>query len=212
MTETTESPSGQSGQHDRQSPSAGFVVIGMARHNWGWFALRGVLAILLGIAAFLAPGLTLFAFTLVFAAFCFADGIAMLITGIRRAGSGHAPWWTMILPGLAGIAVGVIFLFWPLLSTLAYAIATVLLVAGWAIVTGALQIAAAIRLREEIEGEWILGLAGLFGVVLGLALITLTALQPTLSILSVAWLIGFYAIMTGVMLLMLGLRLRKRAG
>jgi uncharacterized membrane protein HdeD (DUF308 family) len=165
-----------------------------------------------GIISFLAPGLTLFAFTLVFAAFCFADGIAMLITGIRRAGSGHAPWWTMILTGLAGIAVGVIFLFWPLLSTLAYAIATVLLVAGWAIVTGALQIAAAIRLREEIEGEWILGLAGLFGVVLGLALITLTALQPTLSILSVAWLIGFYAIMTGVMLLMLGLRLRKRAG
>ena len=208
MTETTDPPTGQ---HDRQSPSASFAVLGMARHNWGWFVLRGVLAILLGIAAFLVPGLTLFAFTLVFTAFCFADGIVMLITGIRRAGSGHTPWWTMILPGLAGMAVGVIFLFWPLLSTLAYAIAAVLLVAGWAIVTGALQIAAAIRLREEIEGEWILGLAGLFGVVLGLALITLTALQPTLSILSVAWVIGFYAIMTGVMLLMLGLRLRKRA-
>ncbi len=208
MTEMTDTASERP---DRQAPSDGFAALGIARHNWGWFALRGVLAILLGIAAFLLPGLTLFAFTLVFAAFCFADGIAMLITGIRRAGAGEAPWWTMILPGLAGIAVGVIFLFWPLLSTLAYAVATVLLVAGWAIVTGGLQIAAAIRLREEIEGEWILGLAGLFGVVLGLALITMTALQPVLSILSVAWVIGFYAIMTGVMLLMLGLRLRKRA-
>lgn len=207
MTDAVETPSGQ---YDRPPPSFELNLPGMAQHNWSWFALRGVLAILLGIAAFLAPGLTLFAFTLVFAAFSFVDGIAMLITGVRRAHSGHTPWWSMILPGLAGVAVGVIFLFWPMLSTLAYAVAAVLLIAGWALLIGGLQIAAAIRLREEIEGEWILGLAGLFGVLLGLALITMILMEPVLSILSVAWVIGFYAIITGVMLLMLGLRLRKR--
>lgn len=195
---------------DDLSRPAGWAAPGIGQHNWSWFVLRGVLAILLGIAAFLAPGLTLLAFTLVFAAFSFVDGAAMLVTGMRRAHSGTRPWWTMILPGMAGIAVGVIFLIWPLLSTLAYAIATVLLIAGWAIVTGALQIAAAIRLRKEIEGEWLLGLAGLFGLLLGFALIVMTAAQPGLSILSIAWIIGFYALVTGVMLILLGLRLRKR--
>jgi uncharacterized membrane protein HdeD (DUF308 family) len=210
MTETVEFES--TIHRDPPSSAAGCAISGMAQKNWGWFALRGVLAILLGVAAFLAPGLTLFAFTLVFAAYSFVDGVAMLVTGFRRAHAGHTPWWTMILPGVAGVAIGVLFLFWPLLSTLAYAVVAVLLIASWAILTGGLQIMAAIRLRREIEGEWILGLAGVFGVLLGLALIGMTAMQPALSILSVAWIIGFYAIMAGVMLLMLGFRLRRRQG
>lgn len=188
----------------------GCLPPGIAEHNWNWFVLRGVLALLLGAAALFLPGATLFAFTLVFAAFCFADGVAMLVAGMRRASFTTPRWWAMIVSGLAGVAIGVLFVIWPLASVLAYSLLIVLLVAAWALATGVLEVAAAIRLRKEIEGEWLLALSGAFSLALGTVLLWLVFANPGITILSVAWLIAFYAIASGIALLVLGWRLKKR--
>lgn len=181
---------------------------GWPGRTWGWIAARGVLLILLGVAAILAPGVTLFAFAMLFAAFSLVDGLFALIAGIRGARHGER-WGAMVFSGILGIGIGILFLLFPLLSTLALAYTTVVLIAVWAILMGVFEIAAAVRLRKVIEGEWLLGLSGVLSVLLGFAVSYLLATNPAITVLSVAWLIAFYAFVTGVVLIVLGFRLRK---
>lgn len=191
-----------------KSTFASMTIRTLPAHNWTWFLLRGLLALALGVIALFVPHLTLIAFTAVFAAFSFVDGIGSLVSGVRGAGE-HAPHWvSLVVSGLAGIAIGVLFVVWPLLSTAVYAALVVALIAGWAIVTGALQLLAAIRLRREIEGEWLLGLIGLVTLALGIWLMAELWREPLLTLLTVGWVIGFWAIIAGVALIALSLRLR----
>jgi len=183
---------------------------GLPSRNWGWFMARGVLLVILGLLAGFAPGWALFSFALLFAAFSFADGVLSIASGVRGATHGKERWWALILSGIAGIAVGVLFVLFPLLSTVAYALVAVMVIAVWAIVTGALEIAAAIRLRKEIGGEWLYALSGLASLLLGIGLIALAMLSPSISVLSVGWLIALYALIAGVALIALALRLRRR--
>lgn len=179
--------------------------------NWGWFALRGALAVAIGMAALLLPGPALFAFATVFAAFSFADGLLSLITGIMGARRNEERWWALILSGLLGIGIGVVFFFFPVLGTVAYTITAGVLIAAWAATTGVLQIVAAYRLRKHIEGEWLLMLAGALSVLFGGFLVFLMFSAPALSMLSVATVIGIYAVAAGVALLALAFRLRRHA-
>jgi uncharacterized membrane protein HdeD (DUF308 family) len=183
----------------------------LVHHTWVWILARGVLLILLGIFAVLAPGFALFTFALVFAAYSFVDGALSLAAGIRAARHDGRRWGAMVLSGLAGIAIGALFVLFPLVSTLAYAFLIVWLVAAWAAMTGVFEIWSAIRLRQEIEGEWLLALAGALSVLLGAALFWLLFANPAATLLSVAWLIAIYAVVAGVALLMLGLRMRRKA-
>ena len=81
---------------------------------------------------------------------------------------------------------------------------------GWAIIAGGLEIIAAIRLRKEIEGEWLLALSGLLSLLLGLFVLYLALANPHVSVAMLGWGIGFYALVTGVTLLILAMRLRRR--
>lgn len=182
----------------------------LPRRNWGWFLARGLLLLLLGVAALLAPGAALLAFALVFAAFSFADGVMALISGVRGARHKRDRWGALLLSGAAGIAVGVLFVLFPLVSTFAYAITVVVLIAAWAVVTGVFEISAAIRLRKAIKGEWLLGLSGALSILLGIALAVLLVLQPGITALSVAWLIAIYALIAGVAFIALAFRLRRK--
>ncbi|MCJ2188772.1 HdeD family acid-resistance protein [Novosphingobium beihaiensis] len=181
----------------------------LPHHNSGWFLVRGVLAILFGITALLLPGTAVLAAALVFAAFTFADGLFSLISGLRGARHHRERWGALIFNGLTGIAVGVLFVLWPLTSTMAYAFLLVAIMAAFYLTTGIGQIAAAIRLRKEMEGEWVLALLGASAIVLGAALIYILWAHPGVTLLTVAWLIGFYALMSGVFLIALSIRLRR---
>ena len=181
----------------------------MATRNWGWFAFRGVLLIALGIVALLLPGPTLFAAALVFAAFSFADGVASILAGVRGARNNRDRWWALVLSGLLGIAIGVAFLFFPFVGTLALSLTAIVMLAGYSIATGMLQMWAAWRLRREIEGEWLMMAAGVLSVLLGIALIALLIFAPAPTILVLAWMIGIWAAASGVTLLVLAFRLRK---
>lgn len=176
--------------------------------SWQWLVLRGVLALMLGVAAILFPLGALFAFTLVFAAYAFVDGLFSIISGIGER-KRERFWWAQILRGLVGVAAGALFVAMPLIATISYALVTVVLLAAWAMLAGALEISAAIRLRKEIEGEWLLGLSGALTILLGLAMLVLLAVFPGASLVSAAWIIGVYAMAAGIVLIAQGVRLRR---
>jgi uncharacterized membrane protein HdeD (DUF308 family) len=184
----------------------------LPRHNWAWFLVRGVIALLLGLIALFAPGVTVFAFALVFAAFSFADGVTQLIAGIRGATHKSQLYGSLIFGGIIGIAIGVLFVISPIVSTAVYTLMLVILIAFWALVTGALEVAAAARLRRAISGERLLGLSGVLSILLGLALLALVLAEPGLTMLSIGWLIAFYAFASGIVLIVLAFRLRRQAG
>ena len=192
------------------STNPDFTIAPAARHHsWGWFLLRGVVAILFGILAIAFPLGALFVFAAFFAAFALIDGIAVLIIGARGMHRGQRS-WGMIISGVIGIAVGVIFLFWPILSTIGYALATLALLSLWAILTGFFELATAFRMRGHIAGEWLLGIAGVFSILLGIAIPIVTGFAPGASIVSVGWIIGIYALAAGVSMTVLAFRLRGK--
>jgi uncharacterized membrane protein HdeD (DUF308 family) len=168
--------------------------------RWWWtFVLRGVLAIAFGILAFLAPGLGIAVLVGLFAAWALIDGFSDLLMGIRSRDRDRS-WWLLVLEGLAGIIAGIVALVFPVLA----AEVLVLLIGVWAIVTGAFEIWSAIRLREQIQGELWLGLAGVASILFGVVLF----LFPGAGALSLVWLIGGFAIAFGAFLVVLGWRLR----
>lgn len=177
--------------------------------GWKAIGLRGVLAVALGIVAMLFPFSALFAFTLLFAVYALADGLLSAISAFRRMSDGRH-WIAMLLRGLLGIAVGILFAVMPLTMTVTYAVITLFMLAAWAVLAGMLEVAAAIRLRKEIEGEWLLALSGILTIFLGIIVLGLFMTNPTLSILSVGWAIGCYALLSGIALLVLAWRLRRR--
>jgi uncharacterized membrane protein HdeD (DUF308 family) len=174
-------------------------------NNWWALALRGAIAIVFGLFALLWPGMSLTALVLLFAAFAFIDGLLALIAGIRGFGRADR-WGAFLLEGVLGLAIAVVTVVWPAITALVF----VVLIAAWAILTGLLELIAAVRLRREVRGEWLLALGGLASLGLGLLLV----LNPSAGVVVLLWLIGAYAIVFGLVLIGLGLRLRgwlKRA-
>jgi uncharacterized membrane protein HdeD (DUF308 family) len=168
--------------------------------NWWAIVVRGVCAVLFGLAAFLWPGLTLTVLVLLYGAYALVDGVLAVIWSLAGRHPGAFP-WGVLLAGVAGIFFGVITFLWPGLT----ALALLYLIAAWAIVRGIFEIVAAVHLRREIEGEWLLALSGVFSVLLGVVLI----LAPGAGALAVIWWIGAASIVFGVLTILLGLRLRR---
>src|SRR5262245_63888133 len=170
---------------------------------WWALVLRGAAAILFGLIAFFWPGVTLVALVLLFGAYAFIDGIAGIVMGIREYGE-RERWWGTLLSGAVGVGAGIVTLMSPGIT----ALALLTLIAVWAILRGALDIVAAIRLRHAIEGEWLLGLSGVLSLGFGLLLLA----QPGAGALAVVWWIGAYALLLGIVLIVLGFRARSLTG
>ena len=116
--------------------------------KWWLLALRGMVAVLFGLAALVWPGATLTALVLLFGAYALVDGLlALIVSRLDRHEFDHG--WVLLLKGLAGIATGVLTYLWPRVT----AQALVYLIAAWAILTGAFEVVAAVDLREVVEGE-----------------------------------------------------------
>jgi len=167
---------------------------------WGWIALRGFVSVAFGIAALAWPGLTLAVLVLVWGAYAFADGIVALIAGLKFK-MGGKPMWPLVLLGLVGIVAGVITFLRPGVAE----IALLAFVATWAILIGLLQIFGAIALRKVITNEWWMALSGLLSVVFGVIVL----MRPQAGALAIVVIIAWYAIVYGVVLLMLGFRLKS---
>jgi uncharacterized membrane protein HdeD (DUF308 family) len=167
--------------------------------GWWLLVLRGVCALLFGILAFMWPGITLVTLVFLFGAYALVNGLFTASMGLRAA-SGTPGKGTLILLGLLGIAAGVLTFFYPGIT----ALTLLVLIAWWAIVTGIVEIAVAVKLRKEMKNEWFLILSGALSVVFGILLIA----KPGAGALSVVWIIGAYAVLFGIFLLMLAARIR----
>jgi uncharacterized membrane protein HdeD (DUF308 family) len=171
--------------------------------DWWVLVLHGVLAVLFGLGAIALPGLTLLLLIVVFGVFVIADGVTALVGLFRR--HPYAPRWALALHAVLGIGAGVVALLWPQIT----GVALLYLIAAWAIAIGALRMVAAISLRRVIEHEWFLALSGILSIAFGIIAVA----RPLTGALALAWLIGVYAILFGVSLIALGIRLhglRKR--
>lgn len=169
--------------------------------NWWVILLRGVLAVVFGVLTFVWPDITVVALVALYGAFALVDGTLSLVAAIR--GGTPAPRWWLALVGIFGIAAGVLTVFWPQIT----ALVLLMFIAAWAIVTGVLQIFGAIKLRHEIEGEWLLIASGVLSVTFGALLV----LWPGAGALAMVLVIGSFAIMYGALLIGFALRLRKHA-
>jgi uncharacterized membrane protein HdeD (DUF308 family) len=169
--------------------------------NWWLVVLRGVAAIVLGILAFVWPGITLLTLVLFWGAFVLVDGVLAIAAAVT--GGNPMPRWWLAIVGLAGIAAGALTFLMPGLT----ALVLLTFIAVWAIILGVLDIYGAITLRKEIDNEWLLIVNGIAAIVFGVLLLW----RPGLGALAVVWIIGAYAILLGIIYVAFGLKLKKHA-
>ncbi len=167
--------------------------------DWWMFLVRGLAAIIFGALALIWPEQAKLALVLLFGAYVLVDGIFSLATGIGSYRY-FARWWALLLEGVAGICIGVLTFFWPNITGLAL----LYFIAAWVLITGIFEIVAAIQLRRVLKGEWMLILGGLLSIVYAVLLFAL----PGAGAASLVWLIGIYAIIFGILLMILAFRLR----
>lgn len=171
----------------------------LARAWWLWM-LRGTAALAFGGITFVAPHLALRSLLLVFAVYLIVDGIFAVGASIR-AGVHHGRWLWLLLEGLAGIIVGLWIVRLPVLAITV----SVWIMAAWALVSGALMIAAALGLNRG-HGNWLLGLGGLISIIWG----ALLALYPIAGALVLTIWLGAYAAVFGMAMIAFGWQLRRR--
>jgi uncharacterized membrane protein HdeD (DUF308 family) len=177
----------------------GIMLTSISR-NWWLAVLRGLLAVIFGVAAFVWPGITFDVLVLLFGAFAFVDGILLFGFGLLAAGE-HDQWWPLVLSGILGVAVGVLTFFQPA----AVALGLVFVIGIWAVVTGLLEIVAAVCLRKVITTEWLMAFTGVVSIIFGVLVLA----QPVSGPLALVYLFGFYAVLVGVLQISFGLRLRR---
>jgi uncharacterized membrane protein HdeD (DUF308 family) len=178
----------------------GIVVATVELARWWWtFILRGLLAILFGVIAFISPPATIAALVLLFGAWAMVDGI-FHIAGAIRDRSRNRSFWLAVLEGVISIIAGALALAFPSLA----AASLLLLISAWSIITGVVEVAAAVRLREQMTGELWLAIAGILSIVFGVLLFFF----PTSGAITIVWILGSFAIAFGVSMIILGWRLR----
>lgn len=183
----------------------GFANVRPLTERWWVPVVRGCAAIAFGALAVLAPEISLVALVLLWGAYALIDGIFNLAAGVRKARAGRR-WGWLVFEGIVSIAVGILTFAWPGIT----AMVLLALIAAWAVLTGIAEIAAAIRLRRTIRGEWLLAASGVLSIVLGVLLF----LFPGPGVLALLWMIAVYAFVFGILLVGFGLRLHRwhRAG
>jgi len=167
--------------------------------NWWALTVRGAVAILFGIFTFFRPAATLTVLALLFGAYALVDGVFNIVSAIR-GGRAHERWWVLLPEGIVSLGAALVTFFWPGITVRA----PIYVLAAWAMLTGLLEFAAAIRLRTNITGEWLLALAGVASIIFGFLLV----FWPFTGAIVVAWWIGAYAIVFGSLLIALSFRLR----
>jgi uncharacterized membrane protein HdeD (DUF308 family) len=171
--------------------------------NWWSLVIRGLAGIAFGVITFLNPRITLAALVLLFAAYALIWGVMSIIAGVRAAEQGER-WAALIVEGILGILAGAIAVFWPGITILAL----IFLIGIWAVVSGAFELAAAIRLRKVISGEWLLALGGIASIIFGVLVVSV----PVAGALVIALWVGAYAFILGIFQIVLGIRLRGMHG
>jgi uncharacterized membrane protein HdeD (DUF308 family) len=168
--------------------------------NWWLLLLRGIAAIIFGILAFAWPGITLLTLVILYGAYALVDGVIAIAAAIRGEGGPQPRWWLVVV-GILGILAGLMTFFWPGIT----ALVLLMFIGAWALVHGIFEIIGAIRLRKEIDNEWMLILSGVLSVIFGAAML----FMPGAGALALIWVIGAYSIIFGILFVGFAFRLKK---
>jgi len=176
------------------------VTVHSLAKNWWLTLLRGLAAVTFGIVAFAWPRLTVMTLLFLFAAYVLADGLFALFAAIKGREHGMPTWWLAVI-GLLGVAIAAVTYFWPGLT----ATLLMMMIGAWALVRGIFEVIAALQLWKELDDAWLLVLSGTVSVIFGGTVL----LMPGAGALALVWLIGAYAILFGLILVVLSFRLKK---
>jgi uncharacterized membrane protein HdeD (DUF308 family) len=168
--------------------------------SWWAVGLRGILAIAFGLICLLVPPAAILALILLFSAYMLVDGVFAIASGIKAARNGER-WGLLILEGIVDIAAGVVAFLWPAITAVAF----VILIAVWAIISGALMLGAAFTLKLD-HGRWWLALGGIVSIIFGIVLLV----APVVGAVVLTWWLGAYAIVFGGFLLVLAFKLHTK--
>jgi uncharacterized membrane protein HdeD (DUF308 family) len=188
---------------DDMKASGPVTVVDTFRLNWWLLALRGLVAVVFGVLAFVWPGATLITLVWLFGAFALVNGILSLILAAKTP-KGYPKVGSLIFGGLLGILAGLLAFVMPGIT----ALGLLILIAAWAIVTGVMELVAAVRLRKIIANEWLLILAGIASIAFG----GLLLFQPAIGALALIWWIGAWAVVFGILLMICAFRMRHWKG
>ena len=174
------------------------MVTAMAAQNWALFVLRGILALLFGVVAFVAPGPTFAALIFVFAFYAIVDGVFAVTLGLAAPGG---PRWLLVLGGIIGVAIGIYTGFNPSIT----ATALVILIGAFVLIRGAAEVGTGIALRSVIQDAWLVVLSGIVSIAFGAYLL----IVPADGAFALVYVVGFYALFAGVMYIAAGVQLRN---
>jgi uncharacterized membrane protein HdeD (DUF308 family) len=166
--------------------------------HWWLVVLRGALAVIFGVLAIMWPVHTLAALIILFGAYSLVDGVFAFFSALRF-GVHSERWWPLIFEAVIGIAAGVLVLGWPSLAALSFAI----VFAAWALVTGVFEIIAALRLHRLDGRFWWLILAAVLSLAVGVYFVV----WPGAGLIAFVWVIGIYALLFGIAMLIMGFRM-----
>ena len=164
--------------------------------------LRGLIALLFGLAALVWPGLTLEILIKLFGAFIIINGLCAIRTAINNKTENNG-WWVLLAGGIIGICIGILTFVWPGITEFII----LFFIALWALSTGVSEIIASFRLRNMIADDWVLTFVGFLSVMLALIIL----LSPAIGMIATVWLVGTYAVIYGLFMFYLALRIRYLA-
>jgi uncharacterized membrane protein HdeD (DUF308 family) len=181
-----------------QQPAPGAMGSALASH-WWTLVLRGIIAILFGVMAFVSPGAVMLSLALLFAVYLFVDGLIGLFAAFR-ASRADRQWWLLLAEAVLNLLMGALAFAFPAGAIFAFVIVT----AFWALLSGGFLLAAAFRFSLPHGRLW-LALGGIVSIVWGLLLIA----APLMGAVVLTWWLGAYAVLFGVVLITAGLKLRN---
>ena len=176
--------------------------------NWWAFIIKGFLALIFSVLAFIMPVTAILALAIVFGAFALADGIFGIIASVRKIRKGKR-WGWLIFSAIISILAGIAVIVSPLIATVVIASFLWASISFWSIFVGISEIITALRLRKEIKGELWMILSGLFSVILGAIILWMFITQPENVLLASGWLLGINAFLSAMTYFFLGFKLKK---
>lgn len=177
-------------------------LVDLLSKNWWMILIRGGAALIFGLLTWFYPFISILIMVMFFGVYALIDGVLGVVIAINGRRT-HQDWWLMLIWGMVSILAGIMTFFVPSITWLVL----ITFIAIWLLVSGVLQIIAAIRLRKSISGEGWMIVAGMLSVLVGIILLV----NPVQGGIALTWVIGVYAALFGVMNIALAFRLRRFA-
>lgn len=185
-------------------------IADLTKGIWWWVLIRGILAIAFGIIALINPGSAILAFAIVFGAYALVDGIFSAVHAVRVRNQLKAWGWllaqgilsaiagliALIIPGLVGIFGGLVLLWTIVIWNITHGVAGIRSAAG----------------APSGTAKTVGIIAGVLSILFGILLGVLILVTPGAALLGLVWLIGIYAIVFGIMLVVAAIQSRTGSG